>query len=109
MKKIIFFLFSILTSFLKGQVSPSTADGDQRWRKEWGGLGHATALTPSTHTPERKRRVQLEKANLDYPQLTCSTWGETVILACSGYPHLQDWGRLPVYTEIQSVSMGTAS
>lgn len=37
-------LFRFPTSFLKDQVSPSTADGDQWWGKECvcplGGLGH---------------------------------------------------------------------
>ena len=93
-------------------MSPNPVDGDQRWGKEWlcpsGGLGHLTALTPSTHTLGPKRRVRLEKANPDYPQQICGT-REKKILACSDYPHLQDWGRLPVYTEIQYVSVGTAS
>lgn len=104
--KKIFHLFSIPASFLKDQVSPSTVDGDQKWGKEWvcpsGGLGHPTALTPSTHTHQGQREGS------SWRKQTCGTQGKK-ILAYSDYSHLQDWGRLPVYIETQYVSVGMAS
>lgn len=69
-----FCLFSISANFLKGQVSPRTVAGDQSGERvclcpvTWA----CPSSHPSTHTPGPGRRVQLEKANPDYPWVTAA-------------------------------------
>lgn len=86
-------------------MSPCTVDGDQRWGKEWvfpsGGFGHVTALTHPQPGP--KRRVWLEKANLDYPQQHTGKKNPWLVVIT----HICRIGG--VYTAIQYVSVGTAS
>lgn len=91
-------------------MSPCAVDGDQRW---WGnervfpsgGFGHVTALTHPQPGP--KRRVWLEKANLDYPQ---QHTGKKIKYWLVVMTHIcRIGGVYTVYTAIQYVSVGTAS